>query len=55
VVSSVQLSGSLCVILEHTRVSGVEGLSGQRSSPKWFVVCNFGTHTCLRGERSKWL
>jgi len=28
VVSSVQISGSLCVILEHTRVSRVVGLSG---------------------------
>jgi len=28
VVSLVQLSGSLGTILEHTHVSGVEGLSG---------------------------
>jgi len=28
VVSLVQISGSLCVVLEHTRVSGVKTLGG---------------------------
>jgi len=49
VVSSVQISGSLCVVLEHTRVSGVKTLSGCLSSNKWFAVCNFETQTCVSG------
>jgi len=61
-VRSVQISGSLCVLLEHTFVSGVECLSGSLSSNKWFAVCTFGTHRyvsgveCLSGSLSsnKW-
>jgi len=34
VVSSVHLTGSLFVVLEHTYVSGVEGLSGYLNSNK---------------------
>jgi len=49
VVSSVQISGSLCVVLEHTYVLGVQTLSGSLSSNKWFAVCYFGTHTCVSG------
>jgi len=56
VVSSVQISGSLCVVLEHTRVLGVKTLSGYLRSIKWFVVCCFGTHTRVLGdENTKWL
>jgi len=37
VVSSVHLSGSLCVVLEHTHISGVEGLSPKKYE-KEFVI-----------------
>ena len=46
-VSSVQISGSLCVVLEHIRVLGMKTLSGSLSSNKWFAVFSFGTHTCV--------
>jgi len=47
VVSSVQISGLLCVILEHTRVSGVECLSGS--------LCVVLEHARVSGGMSKWL
>ena len=43
-VHPVHLSGSLCVVMEHTRVLVVECLTGSPSSTKWFAVCSFGTH-----------
>jgi len=46
VVCPVHLSGSLCVLLEHTRVLVVECLSGS--------LCVVLEHS-LRGGMSKWL
>jgi len=51
VVTSVHLSGSLCVVLEHRHVLVVKTLNGSLSSNKWFAVCTFGTPTCVSGVK----
>jgi len=43
-VRSVHISGSLCIVYEHTDLSDGERLSGSLSSHKWFAVCSFATH-----------